>query len=391
MDLDVRTLLVLFSILSFMFAGLIIFTGIHTKVVRSASYWALASLCIGFGLGLCFFFKTVSFSSKLAMVAGCTLLSMSVVLQFNGIRVFNAQKTYFRFGLLFVGIVFTQTVWFEFIQPSNINRAVANSLWLGLGFAICSFMLFWHAKPELKRVTYFTGSAFAMIALVCFIRAIFIYQLLKTYILYSNVPINPNSLLLLCLLQLCITFGFLLMLNRELVTEIEHVAARDNLTGAFNRRELEGELARLQSRFERSADSFCLMLIDIDNFKLINDNYGHLVGDEMLCRFARIVFASIRTEDYFARFGGDEFCILLPNTQLNDALVLANRLREVYASTTYTIDDDVIQSTISIGVSESSSMEGARSGVVASADKALYQAKKDGRNRVKSSLRDFDS
>lgn len=391
MDLDVRTLLVLFSILSFMFAGLIIFTGIHTKVVRSASYWALASLCIGFGLGLCFFFKTVSFSSKLAMVAGCTLLSMSVVLQFNGIRVFNAQKTYFRFGLLFVGIVFTQTVWFEFIQPSNINRAVANSLWLGLGFAICSFMLFWHAKPELKRVTYFTGSAFAMIALVCFIRAIFIYQLLKTYILYSNVPINPNSLLLLCLLQLCITFGFLLMLNRELVTEIEHVAARDNLTGAFNRRELEGELARLQSRFERSADSFCLMLIDIDNFKLINDNYGHLVGDEMLCRFARIVFASIRTEDYFARFGGDEFCILLPNTQLNDALVLANRLREAYASTTYNIDDDVIQSTISIGVSESSSMEGARSGVIASADKALYQAKKDGRNRVKSSLRDFDS
>jgi diguanylate cyclase (GGDEF)-like protein len=111
----------------------------------------------------------------------------------------------------------------------------------------------------------------------------------------------------------------------------------------------------------------------------------------MLCRFARIVFASIRTEDYFARFGGDEFCILLPNTQLNDALVLANRLREAYASTTYNIDDDVIQSTISIGVSESSSMEGARSGVIASADKALYQAKKDGRNRVKSSLRDFDS
>lgn len=391
MDLDVRTLLVLFSILSFMFAGLIIFTGIHTKVVRSASYWALASLCIGFGFGLCFFFKTVSFSSNFAMVAGCTLLSMSVVLQFNGICVFNAQKTYFRFGLLFVGIVFTQTIWFEFIQPSNINRAVANSLWLGLGFAICSFMLFWHAKPALKKVTYFTGSVFALIALVCFIRAIFIYHFLKTYTLYTNVPINPNTLLLICLLQLCITFGFLLMLNRELVTEIEHVAARDNLTGAFNRRELEGELARLQSRFERSADSFCLMLIDIDNFKLINDNYGHLVGDEMLRSFARIVFASIRTEDYFARFGGDEFCILLPNTQLNDALVLANRLREAYASTTYTIDDDVIQSTISIGVSESSSMEGARSGVVASADKALYQAKKDGRNRVKSSLRDFDS
>lgn len=382
MDLDVRTVLVLFSILSFMFAGLIIFTGIQTKVVNSASYWALACLSIGIGLGLCFFFKTATFSSKLAMVAGCTLLSASVMLQFNGIRVFSAQKTYFWYSLLFVGLACTQTIWFEFIQPSSINRSVANSLWFGLGYATCSFMLFKYVQPALKKVTYFTATAFAVIALVFLVRAIFIYQLLKTYTLYSNVPINPNSLLVICLLQLCITFGFLLMLNRALVTEIEHVAARDNLTGAFNRREFECELSRLQSRFERSADNFCLMLVDIDNFKLINDNYGHLAGDEMLRRFARIVFASIRTEDYFARFGGDEFCILLPNTQLNDALVLANRLREVYASALFTIDEDIIQSSISIGVSESSSMEGARSSIIACADKALYEAKKDGRNRV---------
>lgn len=124
------------------------------------------------------------------------------------------------------------------------------------------------------------------------------------------------------------------------------------------------------------------MLIDIDNFKLINDNYGHLVGDEVLRRFARIVFASIRAEDYFARYGGDEFCILLPSTRLDEAMMLANRLRQSYANTPHVIQEEVIQSTISIGVTESSSLGDDYNAVIAGADKALYQAKNSGRNRV---------
>jgi diguanylate cyclase (GGDEF)-like protein len=172
------------------------------------------------------------------------------------------------------------------------------------------------------------------------------------------------------------------MLNRELVSEIEHVAARDNLTGAFNCRELECELARLQSRCERSGEHFSLMLIDIDNFKLINDNFDHLVGDEMLCRLAKIVLASIRTEDYFARYGGDEFGILLPSTHINEALMLADRLRLAYSTTPHVINGDVIQSSISIGVSESSSAGIDYSSIFTFADKAPYQAKNSGRNRV---------
>lgn len=382
MDLDVRTILVLFSVLSVMLAGLIMFAGLNTKLVLSVRHWSLACLCIGAGLGLCFFFKTITDASKLAMILGCTLLGASIVLQFNSIRAFRSQHLYFWPALLFIALVCVQTIWFEFVQPSITNRSIANSILFGLGYVACSFILFKHVKPALKSVTYFTAIAFAAIALVLFARAIFIYQLPTAYTLYSNVPMNPNSLLLSCLLQLCLSFGFLLMLNRELVTEIEHVAARDNLTGAFNRRELESELVRLQSRFERSADSFCLMLIDIDNFKLINDNYGHLVGDEVLRRFARIVFASIRAEDYFARYGGDEFCILLPSTHLDEALKLANRLRQAYATTPHVIGDEVIQSSISIGVSESSSMASDYNTVIAFADKALYQAKNSGRNRV---------
>ncbi len=382
MDLDVRTILVLFSVLSIMFACLIVLAGANTKHTMSVRQWSLACLCVGIGLGLCFFFKVVSDASRLAMIIGCTFLGASIALQFNGIRVFKSQSSYLFPCLVFVVLVCISTTWFELIQPSISNRSISNSILFGIGYVACSLALLSNVNPALKLVTYFTGIAFALLASVLLVRAVLIYQLPTSYALYSNIPMNPNSLLLGCLFQLCVSFGFLLMLNRALVAEIAQVAARDNLTGAFNRRELEIELRRLQSRYQRSADTFCVMLIDIDNFKLINDNYGHLVGDEVLRRFARIVFASIRAEDYFARYGGDEFCILLPSTRLDEAMILANRLRQSYANTPHMINDEVIQSTISIGVTEASSLGGVYDAVIALADKALYQAKNSGRNRV---------
>lgn len=382
MDLDVRTILVLFSVLSIMFAGLMMLAGANTKHIMSVRQWSLACLCVGVGLGLCFFFKVVSDASKLAVIIGCTFLGASIALQFNGIRVFKSQPILLLPSLLFVMLVCISSIWFELIQPSISNRSIANSILFGSGYFACTYALVRNVNPALKLVTYFTSIAFALLASVLLVRAVLIYQLPTSYTLYSNIPMNPNSLLLGCLFQLCVSFGFLLMLNRALVSEISYVAARDNLTGAFNRRELENELRRLQSRYERSAETFCVMLVDIDNFKLINDNYGHLVGDEVLRRFARIVFASIRAEDYFARYGGDEFCILLPSTRLDEAMILANRLRQSYANTPHMINGEVIQSTISIGVVEATSQASDYNAVIDGADKALYQAKNSGRNRV---------
>lgn len=234
MDLDVRTILVLFSVLSIMFAGLIMFAGINTKFILSVRQWSLASLCVGLGLGLCFFFKVVSDASKLAMIVGCTFLAASIALQFSGIRVFKSQPTYPLSALLYVALVCGLTIWFELISPSISNRSIANSILFGLGYVACCQALFSQVKPTLKSVTYFTGIAFALLALVLFVRATLIYQLPTAYALYSNVPMNPNSLLLGCLFQLCVSFGFLLMLNRALVSEITLVAARDNLTGALS-------------------------------------------------------------------------------------------------------------------------------------------------------------
>jgi diguanylate cyclase (GGDEF)-like protein len=124
------------------------------------------------------------------------------------------------------------------------------------------------------------------------------------------------------------------------------------------------------------------MLIDIDNFKFINDNYGHLSGDEVLQRLTNIAISSIRTEDYLARYGGDEFCILLPSTSTQEALVVADRLRDAYASATFEFRGEVIQSSISIGIADSDNIGKEFINLIGAADQALYKAKQDGRNKV---------
>jgi diguanylate cyclase (GGDEF)-like protein len=281
-------------------------------------------------------------------------------------------------------VIALQTFWFEFIQPDIAIRSIANSMVLASGYAACAYALLIRVQQPLRTAYWFTGLLFALLAAVLLARAVMIWHShLDSYGLYANIPLNPLTFLIACMLQAGVTFGFLLMLNYQLVAEIQKVASRDTLTGAFNRRRLEEEAIRLQSRCKRTGDTFAVMLIDIDQFKFINDNYGHPVGDEVLRNLAAIAQASIRTEDYFARYGGDEFCILLPSTSVEEAFGLAERLRLSYATRMRSVAGFTLDSTVSIGVADSSRCGMDFKEMIAAADAALYEAKQAGRNRVK--------
>lgn len=384
MNLDVHTIIVMFAMLSLIFSGLILRAGLHTKSISSVRQWSLASLFIGIGLGSSYFFNAPPTPiAKYATLLATTLIAASMALQFTGIQTFKSRQNYVWMAILFIGLASFQTYWFEFVHPDIRSRSIATSLLLSLGYAICASALLDDIKSSLRSASCFTGISFALLSGLLLARAIFISQLsAEPYSLYSNTPINPITFVITCILQLCITFGFLLMLNQKLVIELEKLASRDMLTGVFNRRQLEEEIMRLHSRGMRSGDIFSLLLIDIDNFKYINDNYGHPSGDEVLRTLTNIALATIRPEDYLARYGGDEFCILLPGTSADNALILANRLREVYASTTFVFKGNTIKSSISIGIADSSKIGIEFNGLVSAADQALYRAKHNGRNNV---------
>ena len=383
MNLDVRTAIVLFALLSLLFSGLILLAGSHSKNSISVKLWSAASLSIAFGLGSAYFFLTPTDNVKYAVTIGALFLTSSVALQFTGIKAFYSRPINLWPAILFVIVGTFQTYWFEFVHPDILSRVIANSLLCSIGYAACASETIFRFRPRFKCSALITGISFSLLSLLMLTRAITLYHSQpEEFNLYSNIPVNPATFILSCVLQLCVTIGFLLMLNKQLVTEIEKLASRDPLTGAFNRRLLEDEILRLQSRCKRSDDKFSLMLIDVDNFKLINDTHGHLIGDEILQNLSNIVLKSIRTDDYFARYGGDEFCVLLPSTNAKEAHAFANRLRETYASSGFVVNGKIINSSISVGVVNSSQVELEFKTLLSAADQALYQAKKNGKNNV---------
>ncbi len=159
-------------------------------------------------------------------------------------------------------------------------------------------------------------------------------------------------------------------------------ARTDKLTGVSNRRAFDEEVHRLFSLQKRRRGDVCLMLADIDHFKMFNDYHGHQVGDEMLQRVAVTFERATRTSDIVCRYGGEEFAILLPRTKLADALLVAERSRAAVQSLRCQIGDAELHVTASIGVVEMQFSEEI-SEFIKRGDDALYAAKHSGRNCVR--------
>jgi len=156
----------------------------------------------------------------------------------------------------------------------------------------------------------------------------------------------------------------------------------DALTGINNRRSLESHLKDEVDRYKRYGRPLSLIMFDIDHFKDINDTHGHQCGDFILQEIAVIIQRSIRTEDILGRYGGEEFCCLLPETPLASAAVLAERFREKIAKTTFNYACADISVTISLGVSSMTQEVVSAEMLLKKADEGLYRAKNAGRNKT---------
>ncbi len=176
--------------------------------------------------------------------------------------------------------------------------------------------------------------------------------------------------------------GLLLRLE-SLEMEMSKIAAFDHLTGLLNRRAFMHSGEALHRLSQRNGKHYCMLAVDLDHFKQINDQYGHAGGDEALRCFGQIARDLSRSSDLIGRLGGEEFAFLLPGTELSQAMDFAERLREEIREGAIQYQGRAITYTLSIGIASPVQKPGATlEDVLLSADHALYAAKRAGRNRV---------
>ncbi len=168
--------------------------------------------------------------------------------------------------------------------------------------------------------------------------------------------------------------------------EIYRLKTTDGLTGAFNKRYFEEDLEREIFRFLRYERPLSLLMMDIDYFKKINDEYGHLAGDRVLSQLGTLISTNLRVEDTFCRYGGEEFAVLMPEMDEPGAIEMAERLRKLVAEGHFDFEGVDLPVTISIGIAEADVTMSGPDDFVRVVDERLYKAKDLGRNRIEPPL-----
>jgi diguanylate cyclase (GGDEF)-like protein len=310
-----------------------------------------------------------------ALVAASLSLAAGAISAFRHAPIPNAVHA--AFAILVALVSFA-------LMDDNVGRTFAASLLYGSAMLVATALV-WNPLPEVGVATrgLFIAS-FLLGAASFFARAIAVLAAPEAVaVLLKSSPFQTVFLISVYSTVLASSVSFLLMQKERADHLVQQLASTDPLTGAFNRRVFMEVAEKELSRARRFNAPVSLVLLDLDHFKRVNDTHGHLVGDRVLQRFADIVRDQLRKEDILVRYGGEEFCVLLPDVPGPGAVALAGRIRKAVASAPFAIDGHRIVQTTSAGVAAriDEGPEGLDR-LIARADEALYIAKSRGRNRV---------
>ncbi len=276
------------------------------------------------------------------------------------------------------GFLILQWIIFTFIQlantePNNHIRIIDTHINMGIITFIITILIYKNGnmKNMGEKIALLNAALFTIILLLYspFLLSFYDFQdyMFQVLIIFTFIPMLFYSSLMVS------------YLNDQIIKNYNE-SITDSMTGLFNRRYFMEQSARLLSLSNRQNTSSPIMMCDIDKFKNINDTYGHDVGDKAIIEFSNVLQRTIRQEDLVARFGGEEFVILMPTTSLQEAQSLAERLRTATENISIEIGEKKISFTASFGISDTS-LSSIEEGIKL-ADEALYRAKNSGRNKV---------
>jgi diguanylate cyclase (GGDEF)-like protein len=311
-------------------------------------------------------------------IANCFLFGAFVFL-YRGILRFIGSRRSAVLPIVVSIIAIFVLFYFSEIQESAVPRILAISVTVGLVRGLIAMELFRKSptftSPTAMRLFAAIMALFAAVSVNCGIMTL-IDGAPPAHLLESN-PVGTATLLLGVISVLCIGLFMLVLSSGELIARSRDESQKDVLSGVFNRRGIEIKLAAELKHLQRGRHKLSVALIDVDYFKSINDIQGHAAGDAALREVAETISTHLRGRDHLGRYGGDEFLLILPNTPVGIALGVTDRLNKAVSERTN--NGNSMPLTLSIGLTEAVADDNAVT-LIARADKALYQAKADGRN-----------
>ena len=379
-SLEFKTMLFMSGLMALALSLLLLAIHARTAVVGGLKHWVAANFCIGIAI-IVFIQQGISIQSR-ALLGGLIMVC-GLALYFISIRLFEDRPLNNKVILQALTALLVSNVIITLLSKNEFVSVVLNTALCVLISLACAIYLLHNSRYKQSAEYRFTGGFFIIFAAFTLYRLYVLGLDRAQPVLYlTEWTLNEVTFLACMMSVLAINFGFILMVNERLAEMLAHTAGHDWLTGVMNRRNLEQVAEAATLKAVKTKQSQAMLLMDLDLFKRVNDSYGHLFGDTVIQTFADLAKSNMREIDLLGRYGGEEFCIVMPDTSEQEASLLAERIRQKFESTAMQFNAEHVFCTVSIGVCDSNHGGKDFKSMFSSADLALYAAKKAGRNNV---------
>jgi diguanylate cyclase (GGDEF)-like protein len=376
-ELDPRSLIFVVSLLGLL--CLVILTMLRRSFppsIGGLQYWSWGLFCMvlsSFLAGL-----TGFISAFFSVIVSNAMLAGGIMAFYAGFRDFAGVPPQHRLMGVALAMLTAGVAWFTYVDSDYHARSLLVMLAHAALFFTCARLV--DRTTGDTMAGRFTCIVFATICIIAVVRAglISVGFEVPTNVLAPTLT-QKIYLASLSFSILASTLGAMMLANERLRTELEFIASHDQLTDAYSRRAFIESLEKELARSARSGRPLAVLMCDLDNFKSINDRFGHAVGDRVIIDFVQRATELLRNIDSIGRYGGEEFVVLLPETSLSAAKGVAERLCSAIAEPPSL---GLPPYTLSIGVAAAEDVTPEVDELLSDADRALYAAKANGRNRV---------
>ena len=381
MILDTRTLVIVAFGLAVSAAVTFAFSWRFNRDIDALRYWVWAYLLNAIGLAL--IALNTSGTAPWLLLGSNLAVHMASLSLLYGSRSFLGQPLPSHLHAIMLAGSVAALGYFIFVDFDYVRRVQIASAYISV---IALLTALAHFRSPMFR----TSGPVRVMGLLMLLHGL---TMLGRFGFFVSVSVTETTLLQIstvqsfvffeaCMLIAAVPIACLLMTTERLHENLRRMAMNDDLTGLLNRRAFLDEARRHFARAMRQGSPLSVLMIDIDRFKKINDDKGHDAGDAVLAAFADALRAGLRQSDLPCRYGGEEFCVLLPDTDMDGATTLAENLRRRFAAMEVAFDGGMLSATISIGVAETRPGMHMIEEAISQADRALYAAKRAGRDCV---------